>query len=185
MAAARGWAGLGVAITLAAALAACSATRDEPDPQPTAAPTATNAALGDAPRSSPPSSSLPSSLPSPPTASPQIVTEANFVSPSGNIGCYLTSSSARCDIVRKNWEPPPAPADCDLDWGSGVSVFEAEEATFTCAGDTVLGAKDKLAYGESLRAGDFTCSSDSKAMRCENTQSGHGFTLAIEQYNLF
>jgi hypothetical protein len=171
MAAARGWAGLGVAITLAAALAACSAS-DTPDPGPTAAPTATNAALGDAPSAAA-------------SAPPEVVTEANFVSPSGNIGCYLTESAARCDIVRKNWEPPPAPTDCDLDWGSGISVSGAEEAAFTCAGDTVLGAKDKLAYGKSLRAGDFTCSSDSKAMRCENTKSGHGFTLAIEQYNLF
>ena len=62
---------------------------------------------------------------------------------------------------------------------------KAEKATFTCAGDTVLGAKDKLGYGKSLRAGDFMCSSDSKAMRCENVTSGHGFTLSVEQYNLF
>jgi len=49
----------------------------------------------------------------------------------------------------------------------------------------VLGARNKLAYGESVRAGDFTCRSDKAAMRCENTESGHGFTLAIEQYHLF
>jgi hypothetical protein len=64
-------------------------------------------------------------------------------------------------------------------------VYKAEEATFTCAGDTVMGAKEKLAYGGALRAGDFTCRSDSTAMRCENTESGHGFTLAIERYRLF
>jgi hypothetical protein len=71
------------------------------------------------------------------------------------------------------------------DWGSGISVHQTDEATFTCAGDTVLGGKEKLAYRKSLRAGDFRCSSDSKAMRCENAASGHGFTLAVEQYNLF
>ena len=114
-----------------------------------------------------------------------VVNEATFVSPSGNIGCYLDKSGARCDIVRKDWQPPPAPADCGLDWGFGVSVDQVKEATFTCAGDTVLGGKEKLAYGTSLRAGDFTCSSATKAMRCENTKSGHGFTLAIEQYHLF
>ena len=111
--------------------------------------------------------------------------EANFVSPSGNIGCYLDRSGARCDIVRKIWQPPAAPADCDLDWGNGVAVNRTDEATFTCAGDTVLGSHDKLAYGASLRAGDFVCRSDSKAMRCENKKSGHGFTLAVEQYDLF
>jgi hypothetical protein len=178
MAAVRGWAGLCGAITLTAALAACSASPDTPDPGRTTAPTATNAALGDAPPSPSPS---PSFSPGPSTA----VRQAHFGSPSGNISCYLDRSGVRCDIVRREWKPPPAPDDCDLDWGAGLSVNRADEATFTCAGDTVLGARDKLAYGRSLRAGDFTCSSGSKAMRCENTESGHGFTLAIEQYHLF
>jgi hypothetical protein len=177
MGAVRGWGGLCGALLLAAALTGCSASSsdtpgprssDTPGPREAATPVATNAAFGDAPR-----------------ATATEVTDANFVSPSGNIGCYLDKSGARCDIVRKNWEPPPAPGDCDLDWGTGLSVYRAEKARFTCAGDTVLGGKDKLAYGKSLRAGDFTCSSDSRAMRCENTESGHGFTLAIEQYNLF
>ncbi|MGW4946828.1 DUF6636 domain-containing protein [Actinoplanes sp. NPDC004185] len=176
MSAARGRAGLGGAIMLVAVLTACSASPDPVEPRPTTQAVATNAALGDAP---PPGAASPSPEP------PEKVSEANFVSPSGNIGCYLDESGARCDIVRKNWQPPPAPADCDLDWGSGISVHQAEEATFTCAGDTVLGGKQMLAYGKSLRAGDFLCSSDSKAMRCENTESGHGFTIAIEQYNLF
>ena len=118
-------------------------------------------------------------------ASPAVVDEAGFVSPSGNIGCYLDRDGARCDIIRKNWRPPPTPDDCDLDWGAGVSVYKAEEASFTCAGDTVLGGKRTLAYGQALRAGDFLCSSDRKAMRCENSASGHGFTLATEQYHLF
>lgn len=160
MAAARGWAGWCATMALAGTLAGCSASADTPEPGP-----ATNAALGDAPAGSVPA--------------------AGFVSPSGNIGCYLDEAGARCDIIRKNWEPPPAPDDCSLDWGAGVSVYKAEEASFTCAGDTVLGAENKLEYGKSLRAGDFTCSSSSTAMRCENTESGHGFTLAVEQYNLF
>ncbi len=172
MAVARGWPALCGVITLLAALSACSASPGGPDPRSVASTTATNAALGDAPLSRSP-------------APPQEVSDATFVSPSGNIGCYLDRSGARCDIDRKNWQPPPAPDDCELDWGSGISVHRAEEATFTCAGDTVLGGKDKLAYGTSLRAGDFTCSSDRRAMRCENTESGHGFTLAVEQYDLF
>ena len=91
----------------------------------------------------------------------------------------------RCDIGRKSWSAPAKPADCELDWGTGLSLQGADEATFTCAGDTVLGAEEKLEYGDSLRAGDFLCSSDSKAMRCENVSSGHGFTLAIARYTVF
>ena len=47
------------------------------------------------------------------------------------------------------------------------------------------GAKEELAYGQSLTAGVFTCTSGRKAMRCEDSESGHGFTLASERYELF
>ena len=114
-----------------------------------------------------------------------MVTEAAFVSPSGNIGCYLTVDMARCDVAKKSWSAPPAPADCDLDWGSGVTVGKTGEATFTCAGDTVLGAPDKLEYGQALKAGPIRCDSASIGMRCENTTTGHGFTVAKEKYELF
>jgi uncharacterized protein DUF6636 len=143
------------------ALAACSGpsgTQDRP----------ATAGLGDAPK-----------------VAPKVVTEAMFKSPSGNIGCYLDAKAVRCDIGKKSWNAPAKPADCELDWGSGISVQGVDEATFTCAGDTVLGAEGKLEYGDSLRAGDFLCSSDSKAMRCENVSSGHGFTLAIARYTVF
>lgn len=154
---ARCMAALGVTV----ALAACSGpsgTQDRP----------ATTGLGDAP-----------------TPAPKIVTEAMFRSPSGNIGCYLDAKTVRCDIGKKSWSAPAKPADCELDWGSGLSLQGADEATFTCAGDTVLGAEEKLEYGDSLRAGDFLCSSDSKAMRCENVSSGHGFTLAIARYTVF
>jgi hypothetical protein len=207
MAVARGWAGLSGALTLTAALAACTASDGTPDSPPTRPPVATNAAVGDAPSAAaslPPASassprtsasSLPTSASSSPTSasssptsalvSSRAVSEATFVSPSGNIGCYLDKVVARCDIARTTWQPPPAPSDCELDWGSGVVVDRMQEATFTCAGDTVFGSRDTLAYGGSLRAGDFVCSSHNKEMRCENTKSGHGFTLAVEQYDLF
>jgi hypothetical protein len=158
---------------MALALAACSPPSGTPDPPSTTPAKASIAGLGEAP-SPPPSSE-----------SPHVVTAANFLSPSGNIGCYLDTQSARCDIAKKSWTPPPAPADCELDWAFGVSVDNAEKAAFTCAGDTVLGAKDKLEYGESLQAGGFMCRSDRKAMRCENVTSGHGFTLSAERYHLF
>jgi hypothetical protein len=113
------------------------------------------------------------------------VTEANFRTPSKNIGCYLSAESARCDIVNKSWAPPAKPAACQLDWGNGVSVDQNGPATFTCAGDTVLGAREELAYGQSLQAGDLVCDSSSAAMRCSNVASGHGFTLSVQQYGLF
>jgi hypothetical protein len=152
------------AVLLVLALGACTSPQDPPEPPPTPA----SAGFGNAP-----------------TPSAVTVTEANFLSPSGNIGCYVDKDSARCDIVKKSWEPPPAPTDCELDWAGGISLYQAGEPKFTCAGDTVLGAKKTLRYGSAVRAGDFMCGSARSAMRCENTTTGHGFALSVEKYDLF
>jgi hypothetical protein len=158
MASVRAWA----AVVVVLALGACSGSPKKPDPL------RASAGFGDAP-----------------AVSPTDVEQAEFRSPSGNIGCRLDKDGARCDIVKKSWTPPPKPTDCELDWGFGISVHRAEPARFTCAGDTVLGAKKTLKYGEAVRAGDLTCSSDRSGMRCENTASGHGFTLSVKQYHIF
>ena len=161
--------GLAAAMACLAALAGCTTAGKGQNAEPTAA---ANDGLGAAPSA-------------PTVNTTKKVTEANFQTPSKNIGCYLSADSARCDIVRKNWSPPPKPTDCDLDWGNGISLYKSEEATFTCAGDTVLGATEVLPYGRSLQSGKFVCDSSSTQIRCENTDSGHGFTLSVQQYNLF
>jgi hypothetical protein len=146
-----------VLLTSVLALSACSGPSTSPDP-PTA-----SAGFGNAPASS-----------------------AAFTSPSGNIGCYVDRDGARCDIVKKSWKPPAKPSDCDLAWGSSISLTSSSsEPTFTCAGDTVLGAEKILNYGETIQVGDLRCDSTSQRIRCEDTGTGHGFTLAIEQYTIF
>jgi len=171
MRAARGLAGLGLAAVAGAVLAGCSGSGDTTD-RSSAPPAAANAGLGAAP-----------AAPSPNIT--EKVTEAAFRTPSQNIGCYLTAEAARCDIANKSWAPPPKPADCDLDWGNGISVYQDQQAAFTCAGDTVLGEGDVLAYGRSLQAGEFVCDSSRTALSCSNVSSGHGFTLSVQQYDLF
>lgn len=107
-----------------------------------------------------------------------------FRSPSGNIGCALSSASARCDIAEKSWELPPAPESCQGDWGVGVFV-EGAEAGLVCATDTVLGEGEELAYGATLERGAFRCTSSQEGMRCENTSTGRGFTVARAAYTTF
>jgi hypothetical protein len=49
-----------------------------------------------------------------------------FTSPSGNVGCYLDPSAARCDISERDWSPPPRPADCAFDYGQGINLSAGE-----------------------------------------------------------
>jgi uncharacterized protein DUF6636 len=107
-----------------------------------------------------------------------------FQTPSQNIGCYLDSSQVRCDIRERSWSPPPKPASCELDWGQGIAVGDGD-AEFVCAGDTALGGKATLGYGQSAQRGPFLCESAQDGLTCTNTASGHGFFLSKESYRSF
>ncbi len=128
---------------------------------------------------------------SPTAATPSVVIETAtsetsvFVTPSGNIGCGITATNARCDIGDRSWTAPPKPASCKLDYGNGVSV-DATGAHVACAGDTLLHVTTTvLAYGHGLRNGQFLCVSQPTGVRCDDETTGHGFTLAKEAYTLF
>jgi hypothetical protein len=163
---------VGVGVVMILAVAGCSGSGGNgPGGAPTAA---ANAGLGAAPSSATPSANV-----------TKRVSTASFQTPSRNIGCYLSADSVRCDIGNKQWAPPPKPSDCGSAWGMGVTVDGRAEASFTCAGDTVLGAGHTLRYGQSLRAGDFVCDSLFTEIRCGNVDSGHGFALSVQAYRLF
>jgi len=115
----------------------------------------------------------------------EIVATYDFVTPSKNIGCFVSAESARCDIAEKSWKAPPKPGNCNLAWGGGVSVDADGKAAIVCAGDTVLGGSQTLPYGESVRVGDFVCTSAQTGVRCVDEPSGHGFTLSRQAYKLF
>lgn len=107
-----------------------------------------------------------------------------FQSPSGNIGCFVDASGARCDIRQRSWTPPPKPAACDLDYGQGIEV-SSDHADFVCAGDTTLGAGPPLPFGSSSQRGVFICESASAGMTCHETRHGHGFFISRESFRLF
>jgi hypothetical protein len=101
-----------------------------------------------------------------------------FSSPSKNIGCVLDRTAARCDIRQRDWRPPPKPRSCELDWGFGLTVDRRGRGQFVCSGDTVLGSRRVLAYGDAIQRGRFRCVSRVRAMRCVNRRNGHGFALS-------
>lgn len=107
-----------------------------------------------------------------------------FVTPSGNIGCYLNDESARCDIVEKDWPAPPKPPACLGDWGHGLSVAESGPGT-VCAGDTVLGGPVTLGYGLASQRGNYRCEVSEQGVTCTNLATSRGFKISRASYDFF
>jgi hypothetical protein len=108
-----------------------------------------------------------------------------FVSPTGNVACMLAADGARCDIIDRDWSPPPTPADCEFEYGQGISVAPGERAQFVCAGDTAFGPDAILPYGESITAGLLRCESADAGITCRDLGTAHGFSIARQAYQLF
>lgn len=121
-----------------------------------------------------------------PAYADQVVNDlTGFTSPSGNIGCMIDTLQIRCDIRERDWAPPPRPADCEFDYGQGITLGPGRPAQFVCAGDTALGGGPPLSYGDSIKADVLLCTSASSAMTCRDTATGHGFSIARQGYQLF
>jgi hypothetical protein len=112
----------------------------------------------------------------------------SFHTPSGNVGCSADDTSGqwelRCDIGQKNWREPAQPRSCDLDYGDALGMSAAGRPYWVCHGDTVLGQGPVLAYGQSWRAGPFTCLSQVAGVTCSN-RTGHGFFLSRASHRVF
>lgn len=156
-------------------LAACA---NSPDPPPTSAPSAgTKApATGSA-------TSAPMAEPQPLDA--EVTEYTGFISPTGNVSCVIDVNLARCDIIDRDWSPPPRPADCEFDYGQGISIAPGEPATFVCAGDTTFGPDEVLPYGGAITAGSLRCESANSGFACRDADTGHGFAIALKAYQLF
>ena len=117
---------------------------------------------------------------------PELIADlVGFTSPSGNVGCYIDPATVRCDILERDWAPPPRPADCEFDYGQGITLTAGEAPTFVCAGDTTLGGGAPLAYGKSISAGTLQCDSAETGFTCRDSKTTHGFTIAREGYRFF
>ncbi len=120
-----------------------------------------------------------------PSADVEVTKLTGFTSPTGNIGCYIDKSTVRCDIGDRDWEPPAAPKSCKLDYGQGIELKAGGSADFVCAGDTALGGGDPLDYGKSIGAGLLRCESEESGMTCRDVESGRGFSISKQGYDIF
>jgi hypothetical protein len=112
-------------------------------------------------------------------------TSAWFSSPSRNLGCYVTTTSVRCDAIAFSYTPPPKPASCHLNWGPSIHVTTSGRARFGCISDTVDGSMRILRYGDSIAIASFRCTSRITGVTCSDTRDGHGFRIARASYFLF
>jgi hypothetical protein len=103
-----------------------------------------------------------------------------FVTPSGNIGCYMDADFARCDIRERDWSVDK-PSDCEQDYGFAMAVNDSS-SYFVCAGDTVGFDGFTLDYGNGTRIGDFLCTSSDSGVVCVNESTGDGFKMARADY---
>ena len=110
---------------------------------------------------------------------------AAFSTPSGNIGCVYFEPVLRCDI-RNGLSPKAArPAGCPsyTDWGQGLTLGP-KSAGVVCAGDTALGARNAIPYGQVWRRDGLTCWSRVTGLTCKNAR-GHGFFLSRQSWRRF
>ncbi len=113
-----------------------------------------------------------------------------FLSPDGNIACNIDMNmGVRCDIIDADWPRPPRPADCQNSYGHMIAINPwiglGKPAEFICAGDTVFGSDEPLPDGESITSGAFRCDSADSGITCRNTETGHGFSISRDAYQLF
>jgi hypothetical protein len=136
-------------------------------------------------RMTPQPAARPNNVTSAALADRQVYELSGFVSPTGNVACMIDADWARCDIIDRDWSPPPRPADCEFDYGQGISLAPGEPAQFVCAGDTAFGADEVLPYGDSITAGVLRCESAEAGITCRDTQTTHGFSISQQVYQLF
>jgi hypothetical protein len=126
----------------------------------------------------------PATSTSPPQARAVLSLES-FRTPSRDIYCAMVEGIARCDIRERDWSPPPKPADCELDWGQGISVKRTGAAGFVCTGDTTYNPDASvLAYGKVSKVGPLRCASRKEGVTCTNAE-GRGFFISRNRYRLF
>ncbi|RXZ67008.1 DUF6636 domain-containing protein [Agromyces albus] len=122
-----------------------------------------------------------------------------FTSPSGDLRCGIVTSDVEylwgCRIEEKEWEfPSDDPADYCYDaqvpCGWGIEATGDGETHPRKRGDVAFESEYRvdtpvLEHGTSIEYGGITCVSEPEGMTCENSASGHGFTISASRNDLW
>lgn len=100
-----------------------------------------------------------------------------FTAPSGNINCVIGEDELACSILDYTFD---VPQDCA---GPARLSVGTQDPQLDC-GSTEGVNSATLQYGRSASNGPFACTSSEAAFECWNTETGNGFTLSRESYQL-
>ena len=153
-------------VVASVALAACSSSSSPPTSTSATKPTSTSVPTGSAPSSIATTSPSSTTIPTVPL---QTATYGEFLSPTGNIDCSISTDQSLAEVSCQTINPPQS---VTMD-GSG-SLKECSGPQ--CGGNGRPGAPT-LAYGTGTGAGPFLCVSEVTGMTCTVT-GGKGFTLS-------
>lgn len=118
--------------------------------------------------------------PSPAAAPPVLASEEPILlqSPSGNIGCEITTSYAGCTIASRDENI----VGCPSERTASVAVYPSEPAMSSCSvqylgTDSSINPVITLEYGTTISERGFTCMSETDGFTCWSDASGYGFKV--------
>lgn len=106
----------------------------------------------------------------------------SFRLPSGNIGCAMGVERVLCAIDSFDYQPPEIPG-CPGETGVAFRIDAGGTAPLCTTGSPSLSEVRELPYGESVTAGEFTCTSSETGVACRNG-IGHEITLRRATFGL-
>lgn len=98
-------------------------------------------------------------------------------SPSLNISCEISGTSASCSILERNYEEAGLP-DCP---DRLFSIVVEQETSLACGSEFLGSVGDSvttLEYGMTVANDTVACESATTGMTCWNQWTGHGFTIS-------
>lgn len=104
---------------------------------------------------------------------------SGFVTPTGNIYCFLLGNDVFCDIHERQWE-----TGCSGWWQMRVTSSGIEESC-EMGGDWV-GGMIEASYGTVYYHGNFACEvGEHTGVNCWDSRTGHGFTMRRADHSTY
>ena len=107
-----------------------------------------------------------------------------FVTPSQNIGCYVWADGrdgVTCYILRYNFDSPDG-RDCSYGVELDLDAGGARQGGCMSSSYEFLGGGRILPYGRTLINGDYGCRSESSGLMCVDLISEQGFVLNRDSF---